>query len=134
MSDEATKPCPVCGETILAVAVKCRYCGEYLDPQLKRQQTSGSAVDRMLAPVGRPVSAIAAGYLAMFSIVPAFGFFAALPAALCGFHALRKIKQDPSLTGKGRAWFGIIMGVPLTLLWGILLVVLIVGAIQESAN
>src|SRR3989304_6552044 len=30
ISDE-TKPCPICGEQILVVARKCRYCGEYLD-------------------------------------------------------------------------------------------------------
>lgn len=24
------KPCPICGENILAAAKKCRYCGEYL--------------------------------------------------------------------------------------------------------
>lgn len=29
MSD-ATKPCPYCGEQILAVAVKCRHCGSML--------------------------------------------------------------------------------------------------------
>jgi predicted RNA-binding Zn-ribbon protein involved in translation (DUF1610 family) len=33
---EARRPCPMCGETILASAAKCRFCGEVFDAVLKK--------------------------------------------------------------------------------------------------
>ena len=33
---DQTRACPFCGETILAVAVKCKHCGEFLHPVLHR--------------------------------------------------------------------------------------------------
>ncbi len=39
-SDAKKKPCPMCGEMIQSSAVKCRFCGELLDDDL-RQRTKG---------------------------------------------------------------------------------------------
>ncbi len=36
------KPCPMCGEMIVASAAKCRFCGETLDPELRKRGTSRS--------------------------------------------------------------------------------------------
>jgi predicted RNA-binding Zn-ribbon protein involved in translation (DUF1610 family) len=33
---EVRKPCPMCGEMIVATAAKCRFCGEVFDPTLKK--------------------------------------------------------------------------------------------------
>lgn len=59
-----------------------------------------------VVPVGRSAWAIAAGYLALFSVLLVFAPF----AVFCGVMALRSIKRHPWLGGKGRAWFGIVAG------------------------
>ena len=115
MSD-ATKSCRMCGEEILAVARKCRYCGEYLDPAARAQDLP-DVFERSLLPVGRPASAIAAGYLALFAVLPLIGLLPGVLAVIFGIMALKKISSDPSLCGKGRAWFGIIVGALAPLAW-----------------
>lgn len=32
------RPCPMCGELINTAALKCRFCGEIFDPELKKAQ------------------------------------------------------------------------------------------------
>ncbi len=39
---EQRRPCPMCGEMIVAKAAKCRFCGEILDPALKRKKKKRS--------------------------------------------------------------------------------------------
>jgi len=67
---------------------------------------SDDASLRILIPIGRSPWAIAAGYLGLFSVLCVFAPF----ALITGILALRDIKKHPEKHGRGRAWFGIIMG------------------------
>ncbi len=38
---DARRPCPMCGEMIIATAAKCRFCGEIFDATLKKAGLGG---------------------------------------------------------------------------------------------
>jgi predicted RNA-binding Zn-ribbon protein involved in translation (DUF1610 family) len=38
-SDDSRRPCPMCGEMIVATAAKCRFCGEVFDSTLKKAKS-----------------------------------------------------------------------------------------------
>jgi hypothetical protein len=78
--------------------------------------TARASVDpalKFVLPIGRSVWAIAAGYLALFSLALPFGPF----ALVCGLMGLREIRRNPGLGGRGRAWFGIVLGTLNTLMY-----------------
>lgn len=41
-TEDGRKPCPMCGEMIVATAAKCRFCGEVLDSEMRKRGTSRS--------------------------------------------------------------------------------------------
>jgi hypothetical protein len=62
--DMQTKPCPFCAETIQAAAVKCRFCGEFLntekakalqaDPETDPESAEQEEIDDNILFAGRP--------------------------------------------------------------------------------
>jgi hypothetical protein len=69
--------------------------------------TKHSAGMRMVLPVGRSGWAIAAGYLGLF----AFIVYPAPLALIASLLAYRDFRRHPEKHGRGRATFGLIMGV-----------------------
>lgn len=120
------RPCPHCGAMITQVASTCRGCGGAVRPAVR--ESADTAVERLLAPVGRPASAIAAGYLGLFSVLPFFG----IAAIVVSLFALRTLKRNPRLSGRGRAWFGLIMGALMTMIYAIPIVLMIIGAVDAA--
>lgn len=104
--------CWKCGTETADGTPVCTTCGAV---QAEAQATFGAPtkpleddpVIRMILPVGRSGWAIAAGYMGLFAVllVPA-------PLALIlGIVALNDIKNNPKKLGKGRAIFGLVMGI-----------------------
>jgi hypothetical protein len=114
---EDTKVCPYCGQEIKRVAIKCRFCGEFLDgdddevrPSRRSKSGSGDEAVKWLIPIGRSGWAVASGYLGLLACFPFVGFAFGILAVITGILALRHAKQNPQVGGRGRAIFGIVAG------------------------
>jgi hypothetical protein len=113
--------CPKCGNEKQNPIAACIACG-YQDVPISNSISDDPAV-RMLLPVGRSIYAIIAGYFGLFSLI----FFPAPFAIIFGYLGLRDIKKNPELGGRGRAIFGLMMGIIFTLLFAFFILAAIVG-------
>jgi len=71
-AEEERRPCPACGEMIMAKAAKCRYCGEIFDETLKRKEKKQKAVsddDVDLTPGDWVFCILCGGIACIFGIV-----------------------------------------------------------------
>jgi len=94
-------------------------------PKLPATPDPDRALLRMAIPIDRSGVAIAAGYLALFSLLPPVAPF----ALAMGILALRHIKKNPGLRGKGRAWFAIIMGGLITALLLLVVAAMVISSV-----
>lgn len=101
---EDTKACPFCGETVLAVAKKCKHCGEFIDvpprdaeEEKRAAEASGTAkhhavsgketaTDSKVAQSFGNASVVFSLIGLVFSIFPCIGGIVAVP--LCGLGLL----------------------------------------------
>jgi len=70
-----------------------------------------------LIPINRTGWSIAAGYMGLFSILPFFGFISIFISGV----AFYDFKRHPERHGRGRAVFGLVMGILSTLFYAIVL-------------
>jgi hypothetical protein len=93
------KKCPFCKEIIRADALKCRHCGEYVDDSVRKS----------VQPKECPKEAKDALTYSLVGIF-CFGFILGPIAIGKGLTALKIIKSEPGMPGKGKAQAGIIIG------------------------
>ena len=65
--DEQRKPCDFCGESILSVARKCKHCGEYFDPNLRRERAKYLIPIKPELPVGASILSLSQALVGFFT-------------------------------------------------------------------
>lgn len=104
--------CDACGAPMACDVAQCIACGS----ARSNAPTSPGTFVRMLIPVGRLPLAIVAGYLGLVSL----GIVVLAPFAIYfAWTALRALKTKPQLSGRGRAWFGLVAGIASLVGWGL---------------
>jgi predicted RNA-binding Zn-ribbon protein involved in translation (DUF1610 family) len=120
------RPCPTCGELIIATAAKCRFCGAIFDARL----CGSSSRQHGQSYHGFAVTSLVLGILALptacFGIV--FGIVAIIFSAI----ASNGMKKSRNFEGKGMATAGMVMGIIGAVGWTIIYVLIFMFVLPMS--
>jgi len=89
------KPCPSCGKTILAAAIRCRHCGAVFSSATPQEAEAYSAQQRVKAKM--PSVRIASIWLLIFSLVPCTAPLAAIIGLIWYINNRQIIRALPAL-------------------------------------
>jgi Domain of unknown function (DUF4190)/zinc-ribbon domain len=146
--DPSALACPACGQELVrdtspdpAIAQRPRPTrrrddhDDYADiirrrPRKITNDPNAEVLD-WIVPLRESLWAIAAGYCGLFACFPLVGVVPAVLAIAFGIFALKDIKRNKGRRGAFRAWFGIVLGVLMSLVWGLFLVMVLVSNISK---
>lgn len=78
--------------------------------------------------------ALIAYYLAIFSLIPCFGFPLGIAAVVLGIMGLKKSRKNPEVKGAAHAYVGIILGGLMALIWGILIGIFVAAGVAQGVQ
>ncbi len=105
--------CTHCGTEISKHHAFCSTCGQPQGHAPRADRAPDAPVDsslKWIVPVNTSPYAIVSCYSALLGFFLCGLFIPSIVAIVFGMLALSDIKKRPHLAGKGRAWFGLIVG------------------------
>ena len=97
----ATRPCPICAETIKAAAIKCRFCGEDLADYVEEREAE---IERDLF-VGRPATIYSVGQLllSILTLGIMWVYFWVKHASLKYYITTQRIRIEQGILSKSKS-------------------------------